>query len=221
MPFICLVLPNLRTLCPRMGRPAWLGTRIESILPVEAGGISDPAGIVGVRRTNTLFPGPRVLTCRETPVRISMDTPYHRGEDDWANAVAPWDARRVIRMRKLSILCAALFCLSLTASAQDSTAAFDASSSASEPAAPASLIPADREPWQLGVGFQYLQFNVLGQKFHDFGYQADVTRYFNQLVWCGRHCDSWIRTLGVSPALREVAIPWRWSAHFGAQLRPL
>jgi hypothetical protein len=86
-------------------------------------------------------------------------------------------------MRKLSVLCAALFCLSLTASAQDSTAAFDASSAASEPAAPASLIPADREPWQLGVGFQYLQFNVLGLKFHDLGYQADVTRYLNN--WFG------------------------------------
>jgi hypothetical protein len=82
-------------------------------------------------------------------------------------------------MRKLSVLCAALFCLSLTASAQDSTAAFDASTSASEPAAPSSLIPADRDPWQLGVGFQYLQFNVVGHKFHDFGYQADVTRYLN------------------------------------------
>jgi hypothetical protein len=82
-------------------------------------------------------------------------------------------------MRKLLVLCAALFCLSLTASAQDSTAALDASNSASEPAAPASLIPADREPWQLGAGFQYLQFNVLGLNFHDFGYQADVARYLN------------------------------------------
>jgi hypothetical protein len=82
-------------------------------------------------------------------------------------------------MRKLSFLCATLFCLSLTASAQDSTAAFDASSSASEPAAPASLIPADRDPWQLGVGFVYSHFNVLGQKFHDFGYQADITRYLS------------------------------------------
>jgi hypothetical protein len=82
-------------------------------------------------------------------------------------------------MRKLSILCAALFCFSLTASAQDSTAAFNASTSASEPAAPASLIPADREPWQLGVGFQFQQYNVLGQKFHDFAYQVDVTRYFS------------------------------------------
>jgi len=112
-----------------------------------------------------------------------MDTAYHRGEDDWANALAPWDARRVIRMRKLSVLCAALFCLSLTASAQDSTAAFDASNSASEPAAPASLIPADRDPWQLGVGFEYLHFNVLGQKFHDFGYQAGITRYLTN--WFG------------------------------------
>lgn len=86
-------------------------------------------------------------------------------------------------MRKLSVLCAALFCLALTASAQDSTAAFDASSAASEPAAPSSLIPADREPWQIGVGFQYMQFNVLGQKFHDLGFQADVTRYFND--WFG------------------------------------
>jgi hypothetical protein len=86
-------------------------------------------------------------------------------------------------MRKFSILCAALFCFSLTASAQDSTAAFDASSPASEPAAPASLVPADREPWQIGAGFQFLQFNVLGQKFHDFGFQADVVRYFSN--WFG------------------------------------
>jgi len=87
-------------------------------------------------------------------------------------------------MRKFSLLCAALFfCFSLTASAQNSTAAFDASSPAAEPAAPASLIPADREPWQIGAGFQFLQFNVLGQKFHDFGYQADVARYFNN--WFG------------------------------------
>jgi hypothetical protein len=110
-----------------------------------------------------------------------MDTLNHRGEDDWA--IAPWDARRVIRMRKLLILCAALFCISLTASAQDSTAAFDASNSASEPAAPASLIPADREPWQLGLGFQYLHFDVLGQHFHEFGYQAGVTRYLTN--WFG------------------------------------
>ena len=131
----------------------------------------------------THFFSETVLTCRETPLRISMDTPYRQGEDSWANAVAIWDARRVIRMRKLSVLCVALFCLSLTASAQDSTAAFDASNSASEPAAPASLLPADREPWQLGVGFEYLHFNVLGQSFHNLAYQAGVTRYFSN--WFG------------------------------------
>jgi len=91
-------------------------------------------------------------------------------------------------MRKLSILCAALFCLALTASAQDSTAAFDADTTASEPAAaaapaPGSLIPADREPWQLGVGFEYSHYSVLGLHFHDFGYQADITRYLNN--WFG------------------------------------
>ena len=89
-------------------------------------------------------------------------------------------------MRKLFVLCAAFFCLSLTVSAQDSTAAFDAAGSASpasEPAAPASLLPADREPWQLGVGFEYLHFNILGQQFHNLGYQADVTRYLNN--WFG------------------------------------
>jgi hypothetical protein len=86
-------------------------------------------------------------------------------------------------MRKLSILCAALFLFSLTASAQDSTAAFDSSMSASEPAAPASLLPADREPWQLGVGFQYLHFRAFGQDFHNLGYKADITRYLSN--WFG------------------------------------
>jgi hypothetical protein len=88
-------------------------------------------------------------------------------------------------MRKLSILCAALFCLSLTASAQD-FAAPDAAETASEPAAPAapaSLIPADRDPWQVGVGFEYLHYNVLGLKFHNLGYQANVTRYLSN--WFG------------------------------------
>jgi hypothetical protein len=89
-------------------------------------------------------------------------------------------------MRKLSILCAALFCLSLTASAQDSTAAADASTTdttVSEAAAPASLSPADRDPWQIGAGFQYSHFNVLGQTFHNYGYQAEVTRYLSN--WFG------------------------------------
>jgi hypothetical protein len=86
-------------------------------------------------------------------------------------------------MRKLSILSVALFCLSLTASGQDSTATFDANTSESAPAAPAPLIPPDRDPWQIGVGFQYLHFNIQGQSFHNLAYQADVTRYLNN--WFG------------------------------------
>jgi hypothetical protein len=86
-------------------------------------------------------------------------------------------------MRKVFMLCAALFCLSLSASAQDSTAAYDASPAAGEPAAPASLIPADREPWQLDVGFEYLKFSVLGQNYHNLGYQAGINRYISN--WFG------------------------------------
>jgi hypothetical protein len=86
-------------------------------------------------------------------------------------------------MRKVFILCAALFSLSLGASAQDSTVSYEPTPAAAEPAAPASLIPADREPWQLGVGFEYLKFDALGQNFHNFGYQGNVTRYLNN--WFG------------------------------------
>jgi hypothetical protein len=90
-------------------------------------------------------------------------------------------------MGKSLVLCAALLCLPLLTLAQDSPAAFEASTataSESAAAAPASLIPPDREPWQLGVGFQYMNFNVVaGQRFSDYGYQADVTRYLNN--WFG------------------------------------
>ena len=86
-------------------------------------------------------------------------------------------------MRKFLILCSAFFCLSLTASAQDSTAAFDAATPEAAPAAPAAapapFIPPDRDPWQLNVGFEYIHYSVLGQKFHNFAYQAGATRYFN------------------------------------------
>jgi hypothetical protein len=86
-------------------------------------------------------------------------------------------------MHKLLILCGALLCLSLPAAAQEATAAFDASSPASEPAAPASLTPPDRESWQLGLGFQYQHFGVLGQSFHTLGYNVGLTRYLNN--WFG------------------------------------
>jgi hypothetical protein len=40
-------------------------------------------------------------------------------------------------------------------------------------------MPADRDPWQVGMGFEYLHFNVLGVKFHDFAYKLDGARYLN------------------------------------------
>lgn len=86
-------------------------------------------------------------------------------------------------MRQFLFVCAALVCFSLPADAQDSVAAFDASSAPSEPAAPVSFTPPDRQPWQLGVGFQFLHYKVLGTSFNDYGFQADVTRYLNN--WLG------------------------------------
>lgn len=86
-------------------------------------------------------------------------------------------------MRKLFVFCGAFLCLSLTAAAQDSPAALDVSSPASESAAPAALSPASRDPWQLGAGFQYEHFKVFGLGFHNFGYNASLTRYLND--WFG------------------------------------
>ena len=86
-------------------------------------------------------------------------------------------------MRKVLFLCGTILCLSLTAAAQDAPAAFNASSPASEPAAPVTFRPSDRAPWQLGIGFQYQHFKILGQTFHDVGYNTDFTRYLND--WFG------------------------------------
>jgi hypothetical protein len=82
-------------------------------------------------------------------------------------------------MLRLLTLCAAILCLSLTAAAQDFTAAMDASSPTAEPASPATLYPSERYPWQLAVGGQYQHYNVLGFKFHDLGFNTDLTRYVN------------------------------------------
>ena len=86
-------------------------------------------------------------------------------------------------MRKLVFLFGAVLCLSLTAVAQDAPAALDASSPASESAAPAALSPSDREPWQFGIGYQYQHYKVLGQTFHNNGFNTDITRYLNN--WFG------------------------------------
>lgn len=97
-------------------------------------------------------------------------------------------------MRKTLIFCGAFLCLSLPAAAQEIATAFDTSSPASEPAAapapapapipaPVDLSPSDREEWQLGVGFEYAHFGVYNLSFHDLGYTATVTRYFDN--WFG------------------------------------
>lgn len=86
-------------------------------------------------------------------------------------------------MRKFMFLLGAVLCLSMTAAAQDSTAALDTSSSASEAAAPATFHPSDRESWQLGLGYQYQHFSVLGQSFSTNGFNTDITRYMNN--WFG------------------------------------
>ncbi|HEV2522249.1 MAG TPA: hypothetical protein VGT24_07690 [Candidatus Acidoferrales bacterium] len=86
-------------------------------------------------------------------------------------------------MRQCLFVCAALICFSMPAAAQDSAATFDASSALSEPAVPVSFTPPDRAPWQLGVGFQYLHYSILGTPFHNFGFKADITRYMTN--WFG------------------------------------
>jgi hypothetical protein len=86
-------------------------------------------------------------------------------------------------MRKLLVLCGAFLCLSMTAAAQDTPAALDASSPAGEPSAPVTFSPPDRAPWQLAIGYQYTHYNALGQSFHNNGLRTDVTRYLNN--WLG------------------------------------
>jgi len=82
-------------------------------------------------------------------------------------------------MRKVFVLCGALLCLSLTTAAQESNTTSEAGTPAAEPAAPASLTPADREAWQLAFGFQYQHYGVLGQSFHNVGYNVGITRFLN------------------------------------------
>jgi hypothetical protein len=88
-------------------------------------------------------------------------------------------------MIRFLMLCGAFLCLSLTAAANDSAVAPDASSSASAPAAPApiSLLPSDREPWQGAIGFKYQHMKAYGQSFYNLGMSVDVTRYVNN--WLG------------------------------------
>jgi hypothetical protein len=103
-------------------------------------------------------------------------------------------------MFRIFVLCGALLCASLTAAAQD-VVSVDTSNTGSEQAPPGPIYASEREPWQLGVGFQYQHFSVLGQSFHTFGYTADVTRYLND--WFGVEGEASIGFghSGTSPSL--------------------
>jgi opacity protein-like surface antigen len=117
----------------------------------------------------------------ETFLSFWMDTLKFRGEDEQVcNRILGCERGRP--MSKFVILCGAILCLSMSAAAQDSTVAFDASSTAAEPAAPASFSPPDRDAWQVGAGFQYQHFGVFGLSFHNLGFNSEVTRYFNNWV---------------------------------------
>ena len=87
-------------------------------------------------------------------------------------------------MNKLLLICGVFLCLSLSTAAQDSTAAFDATSPESEPAAvPVHFLPSDRQPWQMEAGFQYQHFSVFGMGFHNLGFNSSITGYLNN--WFG------------------------------------
>src|SRR6266852_21261 len=93
-------------------------------------------------------------------------------------------------MPRLLTLCAGILFLSLTAAAQDFTAALDATSPTPEAAAPApaSLYPSERYPWQLGMGFQYQHYKALGFTFHDLGFNTGMTRFVNN--WFGAELNA-------------------------------
>lgn len=85
-------------------------------------------------------------------------------------------------MRKLLVLCGAMLCLTLTTSAQETSAVPEAASPASTTADLPSLTPANRDAWQLTIGFQYSNFGVLPQRFSTYGYTVDITRYLTNQI---------------------------------------
>ena len=63
-------------------------------------------------------------------------------------------------MRNLPVLTGAMLCLITIFTA---------------PSAHGQIFQPDRGPYQFGFGYQYQDYNVLGQKFHDNGYNADFS----------------------------------------------
>ena len=87
-------------------------------------------------------------------------------------------------MRQFVFVCAVFFCFLIpAAAAEDSAPAPDAAGTASSETAaqfPPSLTPAERDPWQLGAGFVFSHYSVLGTSFHNLGFRSDVSRYLNR-----------------------------------------
>jgi hypothetical protein len=83
-------------------------------------------------------------------------------------------------MRKLLMLAVLLFCVALTAAADDPAVDAVPSLPSDAPAAPASSTPADYSKWQLAAGFQYQHYKVYGLSFPNYGFSADVTRALNK-----------------------------------------
>src|ERR1700676_3569905 len=63
-------------------------------------------------------------------------------------------------MRKLPVLSGAMLCVIIVFT---------------DPSAHGQIFQPDRAPYQFGLGYQYQHYNVLGQKFHDNGYNADFS----------------------------------------------
>jgi opacity protein-like surface antigen len=88
-----------------------------------------------------------------------------------------YGARGGFLMHKVLLVCVAVLCLSWTAAAQDFTGAFDAGTPAPAPAEPVPFSLGARDPWQLGIGFQYQHVGALDQSFNTLGYKVHFTRF--------------------------------------------
>jgi opacity protein-like surface antigen len=69
-------------------------------------------------------------------------------------------------MRKLQVLCGAILCLMIIFNA---------------PSAHAQIFEPDRGPLQIGIGYQYQHYNVLGRTAHTNGYNTDLS--FHVVDW--------------------------------------
>ncbi len=91
-------------------------------------------------------------------------------------------------MRRFAALCAALLLSSIAAGAQGNSSA--PGTPAAEPSFPAGIsdAPSPSEyPWQVGVSFGYIRFDLAGATFHTQGLNSSLTRFVND--WVGLEAD--------------------------------